>query len=618
MSFPRASVVTIFYNEAAHLAEAVDSVLAQDFADFELLLVDDGSADESSAIAKAYAAAHPDRIRYLEHSGHANLGMSASRNAGLAAARGELVAFIDADDRWRPHKLREQVALLDRMPDVDAVGGSVNYWESHSGGKDRIVPTGHVRDRPILPGEATTKFYPLGPAHAPSMSDLLFRLASIARVGGFEQSFTGAYEDQAFLGKFYLESTLYLTNAVWSDYRIHPASCMATAHRDGSYRKVRAGYLAWFENYLERTRFSGDQAIARALREALRRSQLTSLRARAAAAVKAVLPERAIKLVRAAKSAVRSARPRFMPGPAILMYHRVADESFDPWGLAVSPDNFADQIDWIARNRTVLPLAEFARLHELGSLPRNADAVTFDDGYLCNKDVAAPLLERLKIPSTIFLPVELIERGREFWWDEIQRIVLGHEGEHLRLHGHRIRVGPKQPGDSDWVPAQPPGTPRQLAYHRLWSLLYERPHGELESGMAELRRQSHSPDKPRASHRPMKAAELGTIGSGLVDFGSHSLKHASLPLLDRQAKSREIFDSFARCAALTGKQPASFAYPYGDVDAESMQLVAEAGYQCACRADGWFVSRRTSRFALPRIFVGNWSSARLAKQLGRP
>ena len=116
----------------------------------------------------------------------------------------------------------------------------------------------------------------------------------------------------------------------------------------------------------------------------------------------------------------------------------------------------------------------------------------------------------------------------------------------------------------------------------------------------------------------MNRDELAAIRSGLVDFGSHSLSHASLPLLGPREKAREIRESLARCAELTGTEPRSFAYPYGDFDPESARIVAQAGFQCACRADGWFVGRKTSRFALPRIFVGNWDSARLAQQLGRP
>ena len=83
----RVSVICIFYNAERFFREAIDSVLEQEFDDFEFLLVDDGSTDGSTAIALEYVAQHPDRVRYLEHEGHANRGMSATRNLGLAWLR---------------------------------------------------------------------------------------------------------------------------------------------------------------------------------------------------------------------------------------------------------------------------------------------------------------------------------------------------------------------------------------------------------------------------------------------------------------------------------------------------------------------------------------------------
>lgn len=608
---PRVSVITIFYDAAAFLPEAIESVLSQEFEDFELLLVDDGSTDSSSAVAKEYAGRDPKRITYLTHPGHSNWGMSATRNLGLSAARGEFVAFIDADDRWRPSKLKEQVDLLDRMPEVDAIGGSVNYWESHSGGEDRVVPTAHVRNRPIVPGEATLKLYPLGKANAPSMSDLLFRRSSLLAVGGFEEAFRGAYEDQALLAKFYLESTLYVTSAVWSDYRLHPGSCMAKVRRDGTYDNARRSFLEWFERHLADSRFRNDVRVRRALLRALRPYRKRSLRA-------ALADTSVGSIVRGGNAALRRLRSVLAPGPAILMYHRIAEESFDPWGLAVSPANFADQLDWLARNRTALPLAEFVELNLQDRLPRNAIALTFDDGYACSAEVAMPLFEHLGIPATIFLPSELIERGREFWWDELERIVLDHEGSLLRFDGHEIHIGKAQPDDVHWLPAQPPRTARQIAYHRLWSMLYEETPQGLDDGMDKLREQTHLSAPPRDSHRPLTPTEIRAIRSDLVDFGSHALTHASLPLLSPEEKALEIGRSVTRCAELTGAQPRCFAYPYGNFDPESERLVERAGFLCACKADGWFVTRRSDRFALPRIFVGDWDSTRLARQLGRP
>jgi glycosyltransferase involved in cell wall biosynthesis len=249
----RVSVVTIFYNAAEFLGDAIESVLGQGYRDFELLLVDDGSTDASAEIALAHVQGESDRIRYLQHPCGENRGAAAARNLGIREARGELIAFIDADDRWRPGKLAEQVTLFDCFPEVEASCGTVNYWRSWAGGEDELVPTGHVRNTPIKAPEAILALYPLGKSAAPCPSDLMIRRTTAVAIGGFEEGFTGAlqlYEDQAFLAKLYLEGTVYFDERCWLDYRRHDASCVATVSKDGRYDEVRRHFLEWLQAYL--------------------------------------------------------------------------------------------------------------------------------------------------------------------------------------------------------------------------------------------------------------------------------------------------------------------------------------------------------------------------------
>jgi glycosyltransferase involved in cell wall biosynthesis len=114
---PRVSVVMAVYNGAAYLKPAIDSVLAQTFPDFELIVVNDGSTDASRDIV---LAAGDRRIRLLDNP--RNLGLTPSLNRGLEAARGEFIARLDADDVATPDRLARQVAFLDRNPDIALVG----------------------------------------------------------------------------------------------------------------------------------------------------------------------------------------------------------------------------------------------------------------------------------------------------------------------------------------------------------------------------------------------------------------------------------------------------------------------------------------------------------------
>src|SRR3954449_4406587 len=108
-SRPVVSVIIIFLNAEQFLREAVESVFGQLYDKWELLLVDDGSTDGSTQLARRYAAHPSGKVRYLEHAGHQNRGMSAARNLGIRHAGGEYIGFLDADDVWLPQKLQEQV-----------------------------------------------------------------------------------------------------------------------------------------------------------------------------------------------------------------------------------------------------------------------------------------------------------------------------------------------------------------------------------------------------------------------------------------------------------------------------------------------------------------------------
>lgn len=251
---PRVSVIIIFLNGEAFLPAAIQSVMDQSFQDFELLLCDDGSGADASGIAKDWAARYPGKVFYLEHPSHANRGMSATRNLGLAQARGEFIAFIDADDVWNEDKLAEQLAIMEAHPELGMVCGVVNYWSSWEGGEDVLTPTGHVQDRVVLPPEASLNLYPLGTAPAPCPSDLLLRRDVVEAIGRFEAHFTGPrqmYEDQGFLAKLYLASPVWFSSKVWLNYRQHADSCVAEVTRDGRYDEVRQYFLTWFEGYLK-------------------------------------------------------------------------------------------------------------------------------------------------------------------------------------------------------------------------------------------------------------------------------------------------------------------------------------------------------------------------------
>jgi len=255
---PAVTAITIFRDAEAYLREAVASVLAQTWPDWELLLVDDGSADGSGAIARAFADEHAGRIRYLTHPGGVNRGMSASRNLGVAHARGRYVAFLDADDVWLPTALARQVAALDASPEAGMAAGTTEYWFGWTGRAedarlDHVPATGLPPGAVVAPPALLLRFL-RDETRPPGTCSVLIRRETLAAVGGFEESFRGMYEDQAFLAKVCLTVPVLLSGECVARYRQHADSCYARSRAGGEAEPAEERYLRWLAAWLARHR----------------------------------------------------------------------------------------------------------------------------------------------------------------------------------------------------------------------------------------------------------------------------------------------------------------------------------------------------------------------------
>jgi glycosyltransferase involved in cell wall biosynthesis len=170
------TVIMPAYNVEACIAEAIDSVIAQTYTAFELVIVDDGSTDGTLAIAKRYAAAHPSQIRVLTQP---NRGVAGARNAALRVGQGAIFSLLDADDIWTPLYLAEQVRIFDTQPDVDIITGNA----FNLGGPQDGRPTRPFPDRRPAPdlleilADETAVFI---------MSS--FRRSVVDRIGGFDEN----------------------------------------------------------------------------------------------------------------------------------------------------------------------------------------------------------------------------------------------------------------------------------------------------------------------------------------------------------------------------------------------------------------------------------------------
>ena len=307
------SVIMIFRDAERFFDEAIESVLAQDHAPIELLLCDDGSTDASTAMALRWVQRHPGRVTYLEHEGHAHRGMSATRNLGLRAARGEVVAFLDADDVWEPGHLSHELALLQAHPEAELVCGQAISWRSWEDpdAEDCAFLTPWPAGVTVRPPQMLTALLRRGTFRTP-VCNLLVRRATLTRVGGAEDEFLGQYEDQVLLSKLYLTSTCVISGARSARYRQHAGSSTARALRSGidhfGPNVSREAFLRWLRG---RPEVWADPDISGLIDRALEPYDrpLSRLRWRTLARVRAIVPPEVRPLLRRVVQRARLAAP---------------------------------------------------------------------------------------------------------------------------------------------------------------------------------------------------------------------------------------------------------------------------------------------------------------------
>lgn len=308
--------------------------------------------------------------------------------------------------------------------------------------------------------------------------------------------------------------------------------------------------------------------------------------------------------------------------PAILMYHRVCEPASDPWGLAVSPGNFASQLEWLARERRVIPLRDFVEAHAKGALAPDSLAITFDDGYVDNGQVAAPLLRQAGLPATLFVTSGTIGRSAGFWWDRLARAIL--ETTHaidVSLEwpsgkSERLCLPASAPADQAWRAWDPPASPRQIAFMGLWQGLHALSPDDCETVTSQLTAACGVSDIS-ASDRTMDRTELASLcDDGVFALGAHGVTHRSLPLASPTDLRDEISRSVAILSEITQGELAGFAYPYGDHSPETFAMLSDLGVGWACTTRHAVVRGRDNPLALPRITVPDGDGRMLATTLG--
>ncbi len=306
------------------------------------------------------------------------------------------------------------------------------------------------------------------------------------------------------------------------------------------------------------------------------------------------------------------------------MYHCIAETTVDPWGICVSPSAFDEQMAVLAEHRLAADLGEFTDASSYRGDGARV-AVTFDDGYADNLTAALPILERHAIPATVFVIGSALGRTREFWWDGLERAILGDQvlPGYLRFpfgasRTFRIDDDPADAAETrTWrADVDGPSCDRQQLFRDLWDTIVVLEPDEQDDAVDCLLDWAGQPvDAPPP--RPALTEEQFAVlhAHPLITIGSHTMDHASLTDLSPEEQFRQIDRGRRRLRELTGEAVTRFSFPYGRNDAAARSALRRAGIEIACTSRPVAAVAADDVLALPRLQAVECGGEAFARRL---
>ncbi|MCW3109271.1 MAG: hypothetical protein JWQ09_3777 [Segetibacter sp.] len=312
----------------------------------------------------------------------------------------------------------------------------------------------------------------------------------------------------------------------------------------------------------------------------------------------------------------------------VLMYHRIADVQIDPWQLAVSPKNFEEHLQVLTHTFKIVPVDSLIRNVKTKSISAKSVAITFDDGYSDNYYYAKPLLEKYGCPATFFIASYFTGKEKEYWWDELESILLHSprlpqtlclEINDFKLEYHLGNseglTDEERLKQSRWKWPEVPPTKRCELYLKVWEHLKPLLLAEIDLVLKELREWAKTAEVHKESF-PMTEKQVIKLGSNsLFNVGVHSFTHPALSLHCRDVQYKEIAESKSFLQNSRVNFSNTMAYPYGNYNDETISVVREQKFDAAFTTEELLITRRSNMYKLGRFQVNNWDGEEFEKQL---
>lgn len=279
----------------------------------------------------------------------------------------------------------------------------------------------------------------------------------------------------------------------------------------------------------------------------------------------------------------------------VIFYHRVNELLFDQHNLCVSPVNFDQHMRYLKKNYNILRFED-----DWQDTDRDSVVVTFDDGYLDNYENAIPILNELEIPATVFVSTSCLKGDREFWWDELETILLLEDIPEtfcLEDREYRCKWGTKSLGE------------RMNCYRAVRRMMMNWTNYEKRCAwMNQLWEWSGYSRRTRMQNQTITDAICKEISEMKnITIGNHTVSHPGLGSLGWEDQMKEIKEAKQHLEKLTGKKVETLSYPLGSYNEDTEQACKEVGIRKAATIERKLWNPHESPYEIPRFCIQNWN-----------
>lgn len=321
-------------------------------------------------------------------------------------------------------------------------------------------------------------------------------------------------------------------------------------------------------------------------------------------------------------------RNLFQDKALVLMYHKISTPLSDPWELAVTPENFEAQLKILKEKHAVIAIDELTDNLKRKKVKRKTIAITFDDGYVNNFTVAKPLLEGIEMPASFFITDNNLVSQQPFWWDELEHIIihaeqlpqmflLNVEGFDLNfnLNDEAILNDTLKVKHQHFVAYEPP-TLRAELYFKLWQLMSPLRKEKQSELLQNIKDWAGIKSSDLEIEKCMSLEQLRAMASNrLYTIGGHTRSHPALSHHSKKVQLEEVSTNKAFLEKELNQQIQFFAYPSGNFNDVSIEVMQDLGYEAAFTTNPIPVKRKTNHYKVSRFQVNNWNGENFERKL---